>query len=429
MMASLKVLIVGAGIGGPATAYWLSQLPQCTVTVIESSPDLRTTGQQIDLRGQGIVMMKMMGIEKSVRAVLCHEPGTRLVDSRGRSQAYLAANTSGQGRQTVSSEFEIMRGDLASLLYQQTNERENVTYIFGCSIKSLTQDEGAVSGMVHVTFSNGKEGDYNIVIGADGVNSTTRGLMLGPSFPDPRRDLGLHIAFFTAPTIKSDTNELVVCPIPGGKVLMTRKDKPENIRVYMMARFGCEKVDKARTLAEKKAGMVEMFKGSDGWQVDRFLRDLEESPEADDLYCHHEMAVRLPEGMWSRGHVVLLGDAANGSGANGWGTTSALIQAYVLSGEIATRWKVSQDSGEVLKFQEAAQEFERIIRPIIQDKPPFIHNITLPESRLGIWLIHNILWLVTVVKLDKVIAFLLPGGAEQKLEYKDYFGLRSQYGV
>lgn len=428
-MTSLKVLIVGAGVGGPAAAYWLSRLQGCTVTVVESSPNLRNTGQQIDLRGQGIVLMKMMGIEKAVRAVLCHEPGTRLIDSRGRSQAYLAANISGKGRQTVTSEFEIMRGDLVNILYEETKGKGNVEYVFDCQIKSFTQDEGTVGGKVHVTFSNGRDDEYDILIGADGVNSATRRLMLGPSFPDPRRDLGIHLAFFTAPAREHDTNEFTACHIPGGKIIMLRKDKPENIRVYLMTRFGCKKVHEAKTLSEQKASLVELFKGADGWQMDRFLRDLAESPEADDLYSHHEMAVRLPEGMWSRGQVVLLGDAANGSGANGWGTTSALIQAYVLCGEIATWWKAVQDSGEVLDFQDAAQEFERIIRPIIQDRPSFVHKVMLPERRFGIWILHIFFWLVTTLKVDKVISSLLPSEREQKLEYKDYFGLRSQYGV
>jgi 2-polyprenyl-6-methoxyphenol hydroxylase-like FAD-dependent oxidoreductase len=167
-MKSLRVLIVGAGIGGPAAAHWLSRIPGCTIKVVESSPNLRNTGQQIDLRGQGIVMMKMMGIEKAVRAALCHEPGTRIVDSRGRSQGFLAANTSGKGRQTVTSEFEIMRGDLNNILYEETKQKENVTYVFDCHVKSLTQDEGRVGGKVHVTFLNGIKEEYDIVIGADG---------------------------------------------------------------------------------------------------------------------------------------------------------------------------------------------------------------------------------------------------------------------
>ena len=428
-MTSLKVLIVGAGVGGPAAALWLSHIPGCTVTVVESSPNLRNTGQQVDLRGQGIVLMKMMGIEKAVRGALCHEPGTRMIDSRGRSQAFLAANTSGKGRQTVTSEFEIMRGDLVNILYEETKEKENVKYVFDCRIKTFMQHEGAEGGKVYVMFSDGRNEEYDIVIGADGVNSTTRRLMLGPSFPDPRRDLGVHVAFFTAPTKEGDTNDFMVCHIPGGKTIMIRKDKPENVRVYLMARLGCEKVDEARTLSEQKAALTELFKGAEGWQMDRFLQDLAESPEADDLYCHHERSVRLPEGMWSREQVVLLGDAANGSGANGWGTTSALIQAYVLCGEIATRWKASQDSGEVFNLQDGAQEFERIIRPIIKDRPSFVPKIMLPETRFAIWIMHKFFWLVTTLKVVKIISALLPSEVEQKLEYKDYFGLRSQYGI
>ncbi|KAJ9656524.1 hypothetical protein H2198_004873 [Neophaeococcomyces mojaviensis] len=428
-MDSLKVLIAGAGVGGPATALWLSRIPGCAVTIVETSPNLRNTGQQIDLRGQGVVLMKMMGIEKAVRDSLCHEPGTRIIDSRGRSQGYLAANTSGKGRQSVTSEFEIMRGDLVNILYEETKDRENVQYIFDCHIESFTQDEGSVDGKVHVVFSDGKKEDYDILIGADGVNSATRRLMLGPSFPDPRVDLGVHVAFFTAPTRKGDTKDFTICHIPGGKVIMVRKDKPENVRVYLMTRLGCSAADEARTLSEQKAAMVELFKGAEGWQIDRFLRDLAESPEADDLYCHHERSVRLPEGMWSRGRVVLLGDAANGSGANGWGTTSALIQAYVLSGEIATRWKKSQNSGKVFNFQDAAQEFERLIRPIIKDRPSFVPNIMLPGTRLGIWCLHNFFWLFTTLKLDKLISSLFSSDEEHKLEFKDYFELRTLYGV
>jgi len=64
----LKVLIAGAGIAGPAAAFWLSRIG-CEVTIMERSPKLRATGQQVDLLGQGITIMKMMGIEDAVWAV------------------------------------------------------------------------------------------------------------------------------------------------------------------------------------------------------------------------------------------------------------------------------------------------------------------------------------------------------------------------
>ena len=374
-------------------------------------------------------MMKLMGIEKSVRAGLCHEPGTRMVDSRGRSQGFIATNTSGKDRQTISCEIEIMRRDLINILYEQTKDRDNVKHIFNCKIEHFVQDEGDPSGKVHVSFSDGRNEDFDIVVGADGINSQTRQIMLGASAPDPRRDLGMHIAFFTAPTKDGDTNDFTACSMPVGKLLMLRKDNPDNIRVYLMARRGCKTLDKATTLQEQKKALTELFKGADGWQVDRFWRDLVESPMADDIYSHHEMSVRLPEGMWSKGRVVLLGDAADGSGTNGWEITSALIQAYVLCGEIATRWERSRDSQKPLAFQDATKEFERIIRPLIKDRPSIVPKIVLPDSQFGIRAMHFFIWFITTTKIFACLSPFLPPEQPGKLEYKDYFGLRSQYGV
>lgn len=56
-MAQLKVLIVGGGITGPALAHWLSKL-DCDITIVERAPDLRASGQQIDLRGEGVTVMR-----------------------------------------------------------------------------------------------------------------------------------------------------------------------------------------------------------------------------------------------------------------------------------------------------------------------------------------------------------------------------------
>jgi 2-polyprenyl-6-methoxyphenol hydroxylase-like FAD-dependent oxidoreductase len=62
-MAPLKVLIIGGGIAGPALVYWLSRI-SANITLIERSPSIRASGQQVDLRAQGVPMMKKMGIEQ-----------------------------------------------------------------------------------------------------------------------------------------------------------------------------------------------------------------------------------------------------------------------------------------------------------------------------------------------------------------------------
>lgn len=428
-MPPLKVLIVGAGIGGPAAALWLSRIG-CDITIVERSPTLRATGQQIDLTGQGIVLLRMMGIEDAVRAVRCPEPGMRVLDHLGRSKAFFPVNTSGKGL-SPTRELEVMRGDLVHILYEATKSLKGVKYIFDSHIDSFAQDdEGLPAGKVHVTFSDGRQDDYDVLIGADGTGSATRGLMLGPSFPDPRRDLGVHMAFFTAPSREDDTYDWTVCHIPGGKALMTRKDRPENIRVYLATRTGRAALDAAKTPAEQKAVLAELFKGAEGCQSERFLRDLVESPEADDLYCQALRQIRLPEGAWSRGRVVLLGDAAYCPAPIGGGvaTTAALVGAYVLAGEIAKQWKKNEESPGTFNMEEAAKEYERIVRPFItanSQVSPWMMRLWFPETRLGIRTFHAVAGLAAASGIDKFVGSSTAQEETQTLKYSDYFGLGS----
>jgi 2-polyprenyl-6-methoxyphenol hydroxylase-like FAD-dependent oxidoreductase len=58
----LKVLIIGAGVCGPAFATILRRAdPSHEITIIERADKLRETGLQIDLRSQGIPIVRKMG--------------------------------------------------------------------------------------------------------------------------------------------------------------------------------------------------------------------------------------------------------------------------------------------------------------------------------------------------------------------------------
>jgi 2-polyprenyl-6-methoxyphenol hydroxylase and related FAD-dependent oxidoreductases len=82
-MAPLKILICGGGIAGPALAFWLSKLGH-DVTVIERFPSLRVSGQQLDLRGPGIPVMKRMGLEDRFDSQSIKEAGMQFVDDHGK---------------------------------------------------------------------------------------------------------------------------------------------------------------------------------------------------------------------------------------------------------------------------------------------------------------------------------------------------------
>ena len=162
---------------------------------------MRASGQQVDLRAQGVDMMRKMGIEAAVRAAAVHESGMQLVDLEGRVKAFFPANRSGKGRQSFTSEYEIMRGDLVRILYGLTEGRENVRHLFGTTVKSWTQDpEDDPNGKVHVTFHDDHTESFDLVVAADGTGSKTRAAMLGPDAPDPRHWMGGSIAYFSIVT-------------------------------------------------------------------------------------------------------------------------------------------------------------------------------------------------------------------------------------
>ncbi|MBZ6142267.1 FAD-dependent monooxygenase [Streptomyces olivaceus] len=168
---SLRILVAGGGVAGQALAFWLARGGHA-VTVVERSPALRASGAQVDLRGQGIEAVERMGLLLEVRKRLVDEAGVAFVDSRGKPKATIMANTSGKGRQTLTSEYEIMRGDLVRILHEAT--KDDAEYVFGKSVDGFDQHASRVTAH----FSDGTSGEYDLLIGADGQGSRTRRTLL-----------------------------------------------------------------------------------------------------------------------------------------------------------------------------------------------------------------------------------------------------------
>ncbi|KAH8161271.1 hypothetical protein CIB48_g6974 [Xylaria polymorpha] len=424
-MASLNVLIVGGGIAGPATAYWLSLIPGAKITLIERSAEMRASGQQLDIRVAGVDLMKKMGIESAVRAVRCKEPGTQLINTDGQTKAYFPAAEHGSGRQSITSEYEIMRGDLVKILYQLTENRSNVQHVYNTTVTDFTQDdESDPNAKVHVTFSDGRQEDYDLVLAADGTGSKTRRIMLGPDAPDPRHRTGGYIAYFSMLSQPEDSDRATVCQLPGGKMsrmIMTRKDCPEFTRIYMILNKRDDAVDaalKSGDLTTLKKALAGIYEGG-GWETKRFMEALVNEPEADDLYCTPYEEVRLPEGSWSKGRVVLIGDAAHSGTANGYGTSWGLIGPYLLAGELATLYDKDK-SLPTASIVQAAKNYEKLWRPTAlagHGGSEWAGSLLPPRSALGIGIINWVAGVVAYLRLDKYIGI---DGAVGKWKLPDY---------
>ena len=360
VMGKLKIIICGAGIAGNALAFWLAQ-QQHDVTIIERYPDLRSTGLQIDIRGHGIEVLKRMGLEPAFRDASVKEQGLEFVNNTGGRVAYFPANTTGEGLQSFTTDYEIMRGDLIRLLYD--NIKDRVRFVFGTTMESFEQ----LDNSVEVRLSNGEKNRYNLLIGADGQWSRTRKQMLGPGIEDPIHFLGVYAGYFTVPRQIQDgeTYTGTAYIAPGKRLLFTRRHKAASVQVYLVGVNDSERMMAARKggIEEERAALSELFHSA-GWRSEELVKDLQESK---DFYCEHMGVVRLDS--WSDRRVGLLGDAAYcPTATTGMGTTSSLVGAYVLAGEILSNFNCSGTSKEALP--EALHTYEQRFRPfmkVVQD--------------------------------------------------------------
>lgn len=405
-MSSLKVLISGGGIAGPALAYWLS-LTGAKITLIERSHSFRLGGQQIDIRApQAIKLAKKMGILERVRAAGVNELGMQLVDHKGQPKAFFPVAQKGSQAQSFTSEFEIMRGELVKILYELTANSQNVKHVFGVSVDSFTQDsEDDPKGRIHVKFAGGHQEDFDLVVGADGIGSNTRRVMLSSSEDAVclRRQLGGYVGYFSVPSNpRIDEYKATFCHLPGSRVIGSRKDCDELLRVYIILRGEHSTLDAALKSGDQtrlKSAITELYQ-SGGWQCDRFLKGL---PESDDVYCTRIEQIRLPKGQWSSGRVALLGDAAYGHTAGGYGCAWSLIGSYMLAGEIAKLYNKNESSPTAAVIQ-GARNYETKFRPIIsasQQGNLWLDNMFFPKSDMGIWFLHRFARVASYLQLDQ----------------------------
>ncbi|KAI1426389.1 hypothetical protein F5Y12DRAFT_713118 [Xylaria sp. FL1777] len=325
-MPPLKILISGGGIAGNALAFWLSKIGH-DITVVERFPSLRDTGLQLDLRGHGIEVMKRMGLKEAFEAQVAPEKGMQLVDKNGRRRAFFPATAPGEGVQNFTTEFEIMRGDICRILHDAA-VKHGTKFVFGTSIEKL-DDRGS---SVAVSFADGKNDSFDLVVGADGLNSRTRKMMLGPGVKDGLRPLdGVVSGYFTMPRPMREGEDYLatVYMAPGNRGFMIRRSNPEKLQVYIGGKTDAfDNVPRGDVKAEK-AVMTEMMRGA-GWETETFVQAMNTD---NDFYLERMALVKLDR--WFRGRVVLVGDAAWCPTANtGMGTTSSIVGAYILAGEI-----------------------------------------------------------------------------------------------
>ena len=358
MTTPRSVLISGASVAGPALAFWLTRLG-FAVTIVEKAPALREGGYAVDFRGTSMEALRRMGLLDAVRAQATNMGDMFYVNAKGRRTVRMLA-------EAFSGELEIMRGDLSRILYDATST--DTAYIFGDSIDEIT-DHG---DRVTVAFESGKIADYDLVVGADGVHSSTRAKIFGPE-QDFVRNLGMCVSIFTTPNRLGLDHSGLLYNAPG--TLAGIYSACNNTEARAMFYFHASPEEMAERDPTAQRAIVRRHFAGQGWQVPQFLLDMQQAP---DFYYDSISQVELPS--WSKGRVVLLGDAAScASPLSGMGTGIAMVGAYVLAHELAA----TSDHAR------AFAEFQRKLAPFVTGSQKFARDATkgfAPSSNAAIWL-------------------------------------------
>lgn len=380
-----RVLVTGGSVAGNTLAYWLVK-GGFDVTVVEKAPEFREGGQSIDLRGAGEKVLEGMGVRDAVHQAGTGETGWTFVNEKGELVA--AFEVEDFGNDGPTSELEVLRGDLAKIIYDQV--RKNVDYRFGDVIAAIDNTPETA----RVRFESGLEEDYDLVLIAEGVGSSTRELI----FPDENepRWMDMTLGFFTIPKGNGDGSESRWFNAPGGRSVFLRPDRYGTTRAVLTLKAEARSSEE-KTIDEAKAWLKETF-ADVGWETPRVLEGLD---KADDLYFEVLRQVNMPR--YANGRVVLTGDAAwCATPVSGIGTTLAVVGAYVLAGELA-------NTGE--DYAEAFRNYEQLMRPFVDEGQSVskVANLwTHPKSKFGIAVQHAALNVLSKPGLRDLFMKLMP---------------------
>lgn len=170
-----RVLIIGAGIAGLSSAILLARRGWL-VEVIERAEKLDEIGAGIQLSPNAMKALAAVGIDKAIRQSAVAP--ARAVIRHWKSGHALFSEALGEdiARRYGAPYLHIHRADLVYAL-ERAAEAADVSFRFG-------QTVAVVGRAGDVTLESGERLSGDLVLGADGVRSVTRGALFGPE--DPR---------------------------------------------------------------------------------------------------------------------------------------------------------------------------------------------------------------------------------------------------
>ncbi|MDR7110205.1 2-polyprenyl-6-methoxyphenol hydroxylase-like FAD-dependent oxidoreductase [Microbacterium trichothecenolyticum] len=293
MTAVNKVAIAGSGVSGLAAAIQLAKAG-VEVDVFEAKPELSALGSGISLQGNALRVFDALGAWDDIRAAGYPFEGLNLRAPGPGAPIVAELPDVKTGGPDYPAAMGMPRPALARILLDHA-QKAGANVRFGTKVTGLEQSGDGVE----VFVDGASAGSYDLLIGADGLNSAVRGLIGIETKPEPT-GMGIWRSFVSRPA-EVVRSELYY----GGPVYIAGYTPTGDDTMYA---FLVEKAQDRFDVSDEDATrvMLEESRAYDGpWNSIR--ADLEGGAHANYTW----FTKHIVEGAWNRGRVVLIGDAAH----------------------------------------------------------------------------------------------------------------------
>lgn len=331
----MKVIVIGAGVGGTSAALALQKLGH-EVVVYDRMRENRPVGAALSLWSNGVKVLNWLGLGPQVAAL-----GGRMND-----MAYYDGHTGEElcrfslapvTEQTGQRPYPVARADLQQLMMDAVGAA-NIR--LGRQLVDIADDGETVTA----TFADGTTDTADLLIGADGARSIVRDYVTEPSGIRPERSYSGYVNYnglVTADerigpldqwtTYVGDGKRCAVMPVAGD-------------RFYFFV-----DVPGPSGVVEDRVAALEAAFGS--WSAPG-VRALLDGIDPDESLNRVEIWDIDPFDTWVRGRVAILGDAAHNTAPDiGQGACSALEDSFALGIVFAT---------STLGIEDSLRRYERI---------------------------------------------------------------------
>lgn len=325
MTAVSEVAIVGSGIAGLAAAIQLAKAG-VGVDVYEARPEPSALGSGISLQGNALRVFDALGVWEEVRAAGYPFEGLTLRAPGPGAPVVAELPDVKTGGPDYPAAMGMPRPELARILLEHA-QRAGARLHFGSAVSAL-RDRGED---VEVLVGDEPVGSYDLVIGADGLNSTVRELIGIETRPRPN-GMGIWRTFVSRPA-EVERSELYY----GGPVYIAGYTPTGEGSMYA---FLVEAAQDRSGVSDEEATriMLEESRAYGGpWESIR--ADLAAGAHAN----YTKFTSHLVDAPWSRGRVVIIGDAAHSCPPTiAQGAAQGLEDALVLAELLIEREAVDQ---------------------------------------------------------------------------------------